>query len=65
MCTIFGHVGHLVLSMLTPAKLRELRHRDWVVDNRQISADTGWKPRLSLEAGLKAMAAGKAPESAL
>lgn len=38
--------------MLTPPKLRELRHRDWVVDNEAISGATGWHPRLELGAGL-------------
>ena len=46
-------------AMLTPAKLRELRHRDWVVDNRQISADTGWNPRIGLGAGLQALGSEK------
>ena len=38
--------------MLTPAKLRELRHTDWVVDNRAITAATGWTPLISLTEGL-------------
>jgi nucleoside-diphosphate-sugar epimerase len=38
--------------MLTPPKLRELRHPDWVVDNRDISASTGWIPEIKLPAGL-------------
>jgi nucleoside-diphosphate-sugar epimerase len=38
--------------MLTPAKLRELRHNDWVVDNAAITAATGWKPTISLAQGL-------------
>jgi nucleoside-diphosphate-sugar epimerase len=38
--------------MLTPAKLRELRHPDWVTDNRQITALTGWVPHTSLRQGL-------------
>jgi nucleoside-diphosphate-sugar epimerase len=38
--------------MLTPPKLRELRHPDWVVDNRDISACTGWTPEIELPAGL-------------
>ena len=52
--------GNLVLSrllgyapMLTPAKLRELRHPDWVVDNAEITAATGWQPEISLKAGLE------------
>ena len=38
--------------MLTPAKLRELRHRDWVVDNADITATTGWEPAIGLRRGL-------------
>jgi nucleoside-diphosphate-sugar epimerase len=38
--------------MLTPAKLRELRHRDWVVDNDAISAITEWTPTIALSEGL-------------
>ncbi|MEM6579865.1 MAG: SDR family NAD(P)-dependent oxidoreductase [Pseudomonadota bacterium] len=38
--------------MLTPAKLRELRHPDWVVDNHLITQLTGWTPRIGLEKGL-------------
>jgi nucleoside-diphosphate-sugar epimerase len=41
--------------MLTPLKLNELRFPDWVVDNREITALTGWSPRVSLPAGLSAM----------
>lgn len=39
--------------MLTPPKLRELRHADWVVDNQEISARTGWEPLISLHEGLE------------
>jgi nucleoside-diphosphate-sugar epimerase len=39
--------------MLTPAKLRELRHPDWVVDNTEITAATGWKPEINLQRGLR------------
>jgi nucleoside-diphosphate-sugar epimerase len=39
--------------MLTPAKLRELRHMDWVVDNAAITAATGWTPRIDLRRGLE------------
>jgi nucleoside-diphosphate-sugar epimerase len=38
--------------MLTPAKLRELRHADWVVENGAITAATGWTPAVGLLAGL-------------
>jgi nucleoside-diphosphate-sugar epimerase len=39
--------------MLTPAKLRELRHRNWVADNDDITAATGWRPRVRLANGLE------------
>ena len=38
--------------MLTPAKLRELRHPNWVVDNDEFVAATGWRPRVRLRQGL-------------
>jgi nucleoside-diphosphate-sugar epimerase len=48
--TLAGITGRA--PMLTPPKLRELRHPDWVVDNREITAMTGWTPRTSLRKGL-------------
>lgn len=39
--------------MLTPPKLRELRHEDWVVDNTAITAATGWTPTVDLRKGLE------------
>jgi nucleoside-diphosphate-sugar epimerase len=39
--------------MLTPPKLRELRHSDWVVDNTAIFAATGWTPSVNLQQGLQ------------
>ncbi len=39
--------------MLTPPKLRELRHSDWVVDNQAITAATGWTPSVPLRDGLE------------
>jgi nucleoside-diphosphate-sugar epimerase len=39
--------------MLTPPKLRELRHADWVADNSAITAATGWTPLVELRAGLE------------
>jgi nucleoside-diphosphate-sugar epimerase len=39
--------------MLTPPKLRELRHPDWVVDNSGITAATGWVPAINLQSGLR------------
>jgi nucleoside-diphosphate-sugar epimerase len=39
--------------MLTPPKLRELRHTDWVVDNRVITQLTGWRPSIGLQQGME------------
>ena len=39
--------------MLTPGKVRELRHPDWVADNTALTAAIGWRPRFSLEEGLR------------
>lgn len=39
--------------MLTPGKVRELIHPDWVADNSQLSSETGWAPKILLEEGLR------------
>ena len=39
--------------MLTPPKLRELRHPDWVMDNEKITTLTGWTPNVQLREGLE------------
>jgi nucleoside-diphosphate-sugar epimerase len=39
--------------MLTPEKLRELRHTDWVCDHAALHAATGWQPQIQLEEGLR------------
>jgi nucleoside-diphosphate-sugar epimerase len=39
--------------MLTPAKLRELTHPNWVCENSAITRETGWTPHVSLEEGLR------------
>ena len=39
--------------MLTPGKVRELIHPNWVANSKQFSNETGWLPRFSLEAGLR------------
>jgi len=39
--------------MLTPGKVRELIQADWLGDNSDFTADTGWKPELDLHAGAK------------
>jgi nucleoside-diphosphate-sugar epimerase len=33
-------------AMLTPGKVRELTHPDWVCDNTALTAATGWEPRI-------------------
>lgn len=47
--------AHLVRQapMLTPGKVRELRHPNWVCDNAAFSRATNWCPRTSLEEGLR------------
>tara|TARA_R110001592_G_scaffold336960_1_gene622767 strand:- start:31419 stop:32300 length:882 start_codon:yes stop_codon:yes gene_type:complete len=39
--------------MLTPPKLRELRHSDWVVGNEAIAKMTSWQPEIGLQKGLE------------
>jgi nucleoside-diphosphate-sugar epimerase len=39
--------------MLTPGKVRELRHPDWVSDNTALTAAIGWQPVFPLEQGLR------------
>ena len=39
--------------MLTPGKVGELSHPDWVCDNTPLNQATGWAPRVSLSEGLK------------
>jgi nucleoside-diphosphate-sugar epimerase len=41
--------------MLTPAKLRELRHTDWSTSNEPISRLAQWQPQWTLAAGLAAL----------
>ena len=48
--------------MLTPPKLRELRHPDWVVDNDKITEKTGWQPSIDLQKGLEMLSG--APDKA-
>lgn len=45
---IFGYA-----PMLTPGKVRELSHSDWVCDNTALSSATGWMPRIQLPEGLQ------------
>jgi nucleoside-diphosphate-sugar epimerase len=39
--------------MLTPGKIRELRHSNWVCDNTALNTATGWTPKILLTAGLQ------------
>jgi nucleoside-diphosphate-sugar epimerase len=39
--------------MLTPGKIRELRHPDWVCDSSALTSATGWRPKVPLEVGLR------------
>jgi nucleoside-diphosphate-sugar epimerase len=41
--------------MLSPGKLRELRHPDWVADNTALCAATGWQPHIPLAEGLRGL----------
>ena len=45
---VFGYA-----PMLTPGKICEFRHPDWVCDNTGFTRETGWRPRVSLEEGLR------------
>ena len=39
--------------MLTPGKVRELCHADWICDNTLFSAATRWRPEIDLREGLR------------
>ncbi len=39
--------------MLTPGKVRELTHPDWVCDNAPFSHVTGWRPQVEFAEGLR------------
>ncbi|HSV92550.1 MAG TPA: hypothetical protein VLH81_05720, partial [Desulfobacterales bacterium] len=39
--------------MLTPGKVRELTHPDWVCDDAALRAATGWRPATLLEPGMR------------
>ncbi len=41
------------LPMLTPGKVRELNHHDWVCNNVHFIEDTGWRPKTRLKEGLE------------
>jgi nucleoside-diphosphate-sugar epimerase len=40
-------------AMLTPGKVREIFHPDWVCDNTTISKAIGWQPRILFNDGMK------------
>ncbi len=50
--------------MLTPGKVRELRHPDWVADNSALTAAIGWQPVFPLELGLRRTMGWGEPEPA-
>jgi nucleoside-diphosphate-sugar epimerase len=39
--------------MLTPGKVRESTHADWVCNDASLRAATGWKPRVLLDDGMQ------------
>lgn len=39
--------------MLTPGKVRELTHADWVCNDAPLRGATGWKPRVLLDDGMQ------------
>ncbi len=39
--------------LLSPGKVRELTHLNWVADNNFLTTDTGWVPQVSLEQGVR------------
>ena len=41
------------LPMLTPGKVRELTHPDWVCDDAPLRAATSWRPATLLEPGMR------------
>ena len=38
--------------MLTPGKVREITHPDWLCDSHAFALATGWQPTVDLESGL-------------
>ena len=44
--------------MLTPGKVREISHPDWLCDSHDFAEATGWRAAVGLEQGL-ARAYGK------
>ena len=61
--TLLGLLGHLnaglrvlpgYTPMLTPEKVRELTHPDWVADRRSIRSTTDWTPAIPVDSGFPA-----------
>jgi len=46
------------LPMLTPGKLREIRHPDWSCDNTPLKQALGWRPAVSLRDALAGATSG-------
>ncbi len=44
--------------MLTPGKVREIRHPDWVCDNTALTEALGWEPKVDFETGLRKLSGG-------
>ena len=57
---LLGHVNRALglwpgyVPMLTPEKVRELTHPDWVADSRLILAKTAWRPAMPIDRGFPA-----------
>ncbi len=53
---INSRIGAVIGSapMLTPEKLRELRHHDWVCNNAEFQQAVNWHPKVQLHEGLRA-----------
>lgn len=49
--------------MLTPGKVRELVHPQWLCDNKAFTQATGWKPQLDLKQGAQRLFASKNSDS--
>jgi nucleoside-diphosphate-sugar epimerase len=47
------------VPMLTPGKVRELSHHDWICDNAAFSKTFDWSPQIFLEEGLRRLQAGR------
>ena len=39
-------------AMLTPGKVNEITHENWVCDNTPLTTTLGWKPQISLQDGI-------------